>query len=144
MQSTLGIQEGAEGLRKDEITVEEMAFNDQPALELTQQLDQQQSRQYWTDLAMNAIYPIIGLVVLGLFWRAFKKTPALNIPLGVPLGEMGFGPNGIGSQGGNGRTATATGAPLVTVDVLNKLIRENPDNMTQAIRTWMTRSGPTK
>ncbi len=32
---------------------------------------------------------------------------------------------------------------LVTVDVLNQLIRENPSNMTQAVRTWMTRSSNT-
>jgi len=30
----------------------------------------------------------------------------------------------------------------VTVDVLNQLIRENPQNMTQAIRSWMTRGEP--
>ena len=29
---------------------------------------------------------------------------------------------------------------VVTVDVLNRLVRENPDNMSQAIRTWLTRS----
>jgi hypothetical protein len=28
---------------------------------------------------------------------------------------------------------------VVTVDVLNQLIKENPDNMTQAIRNWMAR-----
>ena len=49
-------------------------------------------------------------------------------------------------------TATATRQParygdftfepqpgVVTVDVLNRLIRENPNNMTQAIRDWMNR-----
>ncbi len=142
VQSALGIQENAENVRKDEITVEEMAFNDQPAIEMTQQLDQQQTRRYWTDLAVNAVYPVIGLIVLGFFWRAFKKTPALNIPLGVPLGEFGFGPNGTGLPGSKGQNAAGGTPPVVTVDVLNKLIRENPDNMTQAIRTWMTRSTP--
>ena len=37
-------------------------------------------------------------------------------------------------------TATGPAAPqpgVVTVDVLNRLIKENPDNMTQAIREWM-------
>jgi len=28
------------------------------------------------------------------------------------------------------------------VDVLNQLIRENPTNMTQAVRGWLTRSKP--
>jgi hypothetical protein len=31
---------------------------------------------------------------------------------------------------------------VVTVDVLNRLIKENPSNMSQAIRDWMSR-GPT-
>ena len=31
---------------------------------------------------------------------------------------------------------------MVTVDVLNQLIRENPANMTQAVRSWMTRNKP--
>ena len=29
----------------------------------------------------------------------------------------------------------------VTVDVLNKLIKDNPANMTQAIRDWMGKGG---
>jgi hypothetical protein len=28
---------------------------------------------------------------------------------------------------------------VVTVDVLNRLIKDNPNNMTQAIREWMNR-----
>jgi len=31
---------------------------------------------------------------------------------------------------------------VVTVDVLNQLIRENPANMTQAVRGWLARSKP--
>ena len=31
---------------------------------------------------------------------------------------------------------------VVTVDVLNQLIRENPANMTQAVRTWLTKPKP--
>jgi len=31
---------------------------------------------------------------------------------------------------------------VVTVDVLNQLIRENPANMTQAVRTWLTKTKP--
>jgi hypothetical protein len=31
---------------------------------------------------------------------------------------------------------------LVTVDVLNQLVRENPANMSQAVRAWMNRGKP--
>ena len=33
---------------------------------------------------------------------------------------------------------------VVTVDVLNRLIKDNPNNMTQAIRDWMNRGRPTE
>ena len=31
---------------------------------------------------------------------------------------------------------------IVTVDVLNRLMKENPTNMTQAIREWMNKNRP--
>ena len=34
------------------------------------------------------------------------------------------------------------GKGVVTVEVLNQLIRENPANMTQAVRTWLGRAKP--
>ncbi len=129
VQSALGIQEN-DPVRKDQVTLEEMVFNDQPAAEITQQLDKQQQREFWWNLAGKAVYPLLALGMLFWLWRLFRRTPNDAIPIGVPLAD--FGPNG---ENGNGKHA----APLVTVDVLNQLIRENPNNMTQAIRTWMTR-----
>ena len=45
---------------------------------------------------------------------------------------------------GNGRgqlgAGMIPGKGLVTVEVLNQLIRENPANMTQAVRGWLGRS----
>ena len=66
-------------------------------------------------------------------WRTFKRAPDVDIPIGVPVGDGE-------SQGTVTANAKGAGAPgVVTVDVLNQLIRENPQNMTQAIRGWMTR-----
>jgi hypothetical protein len=39
----------------------------------------------------------------------------------------------------NGKPGARTPHGVVTVDLMNQLIRENPQNMTQAIRGWMTR-----
>ena len=151
VQGALGIQDSPDGLRKDEITIEEMPFNDQVAQEMTRQFDQQQTRQFWWDTARNALYPVLALAIIGLFWRTLKKTPMESIPLGLPVGDYRVGANGNGNghANGNGRTngngngngyrTGDGGLQVVTVDVLNQLIRENPDNMTQAIRTWMTR-----
>jgi flagellar M-ring protein FliF len=131
VQSALGIQEN-DPLRKDQITLEEMPFNDQPAVELTQQMEKQEKRDWWWSLAGKAVYPLMAFGVLLVFWRLLKRTPSEGIPLGIPLGDFdgtGSGHNRLGHKG----------APVVTVEVLNQLIRENPNNMTQAIRSWMDR-----
>jgi hypothetical protein len=57
----------------------------------------------------------------------------------VPLGE----PEMMDVNGRIGRLRNGERG-VVTVDVLNQLIRENPDNMTQAIRGWMTRGKASK
>jgi flagellar M-ring protein FliF len=127
VQSALGIQ--ATGDSTD-ITLEEMPFNDQFASDVTQQLDQQEKRQYWTELGLKLVYPALALGVVFLFWRTLKRVKVDDIPVGLP----------VGNGHGNGQYGKA-GAPggMVTVEVLNQLIRENPANMSQAVRSWMNR-----
>jgi len=137
VQSAVGAKEGTDS--KDAITVEEIAFNDSQAVEITKQLDSLQKRDMWLDLARSLLYPGIAIAALAIFWRAFKRTPNDTIPVGVPVGD---GENldlpGRLNRAKNGQPG------VVTVDVLNQLIRENPDNMTQAIRGWMTRGRTSK
>jgi flagellar M-ring protein FliF len=140
VQSALGIQEN-DATRRDEITVEEMTFNDQTAVELSHQLDTEQRRQFWWELGKSVSYPLLAVGMLLVFWRAFRRTPASDIPVGIPLDEF------VSESNGNGKTPGLAGGGrlkpnppgVVTVDVLNQLIRENPNNMTQAIRSWMVR-----
>lgn len=133
VMGALGIQEGPDALRPDQITIEEMPFNDAPAMEIAKQLDSQEKKQFWWDLAKTAVYPLLGCGVLFVFWRMFKSTPVENIPLGVPVGSLGAG-----------RGLRPGDSDAVTVEVLNQLIRENPHNMTAAIRTWMGKPKETK
>jgi len=129
VQSALGIQEN-DPLRRDQITLEEMPFNDQNAVEIGQQMEKQEKRDFWWSLAGKSVYPLLAVGVLLVFWRAFKRTPGESLSVGVALGDY---PNG-----GNGRSQFGkSGAPVITPEVLNQLIRENPSNMTQAIRSWM-------
>jgi len=59
-----------------------------------------------------------------------------DIPIGVPVGRLMAQSNG----NGNGHSRHFEAEPgVVTVDVLNRLIKENPTNMTQAIRDWMNK-----
>lgn len=148
VQSSLGLQPTAAGAdRQDEITLEEIPFNDQPVADMNQQLDRQEKRQFWFDLASKCVYPVLGLGVLGLFWRLFRSSGKDEIPLGVPLSATNGNGNGnghgYGNGNGNGNGRHKNGNPgIVTVEVLNQLIRENPANMTQAVRTWLARGKP--
>jgi len=137
VQSALGIQDGADAMRKDEITLEEMQFTDPPAVEFAQQLEKQEKTGAVLDIVKTAVYPAIGLAVLFFFWRTFKKTTSDDIPIGIPLGE--FAGNGNGHSNGNGNGKSKNKPGVITVDVLNQLIREKPENMTDAIRSWMAR-----
>lgn len=141
VQSALGIVEN-DAERSDEITLEEMPFNEQPAIEIARQLDQQQTREYWTSTAQRYALPVLGLVLFFLFWRALKKAKPEDVTLGMPY-ELTADGRLVPSQ--NQPKKGANEEPqVVTVEVLNQLIREQPGNMTQAVRTWMSRGAPTK
>ncbi|MSU61737.1 MAG: flagellar M-ring protein FliF [Pedosphaera sp.] len=136
VQSALGIQE-TDPLRKDEIALEEIPFNEQPMIELTQKMETQENKRYWTDLGTKLLFPVLGLAILYGFWRAMGRSKSDDIPIEIPLPRAGMNGNGHFNGNGNGHRSVEPG--VVTVDVLNQLIRENPANMTQAVRTWLTR-----
>ena len=132
---------GADTTRGDTIELAELPFNDQFATDMNQQLDQQVKRDFWWNLARNAVYPAFGLVALFILLRAFKRTPVQEIPIGMPVGRFAL-KNGNGNGNGHSRFGDFGFEPqpgVVTVDVLNRLIKDNPNNMTQAIREWMNR-----
>jgi flagellar M-ring protein FliF len=135
VQNALGMQEGAVGARKDDITVEEFPFNDQSATEITETLHKEEKWSGWIQLFQTAIYPALAVGILALLWRVFKRTPDLDIPVAVPLERNGAEAHSLSSRLKEIRTPEG----VVTVDLLNQLIKENPQNMTQAIRGWMTR-----
>jgi flagellar M-ring protein FliF len=133
VRSALGIQSEDGGARKDEITLVEMPFNELPLVELNQQLQQEQKWTFWFELARRGAYPALAAGILFLFLRAFRKTEVENIPVGVPIGELDANGQlaGAGEWNGNGKPR------VVTVEVLNQLVKENPRNVTQALRAWM-------
>ncbi|MFO1486972.1 MAG: flagellar basal-body MS-ring/collar protein FliF [Verrucomicrobiota bacterium] len=130
---------GVDISRGDSISLEELAFNDQFAIGVTQELEKQQKHEFWFDLARNAAYPTLGVLALLVLLRLFKTTPVQEIPIGIPVGKLNGKHNGRAN--GNGDWAEDVEPRVVTVDVLNKLIKENPANMTQAIRDWMGKGG---
>jgi flagellar M-ring protein FliF len=141
VQSAVGIQSGADNTRGDQITLEELPFNDQFAADVSREFDQQQKHQFWWDLARNAAYPAFGGIALLVLIVLFKRTPVQEIPVGVPVGRLVGQRTHAGSIGAGDWSREAQPG-VVTVDVLNRLVKENPANMTQAIRDWLNRSRP--
>jgi flagellar M-ring protein FliF len=129
VQSALGLQPN-DPLRKDEITLEEMPFTDVFPVEVAQQIQKQQSHEFMWDIARNAGYVVLALGVMFIFLRMFKKATAETASMGIQV-----------SANGNGKARGEEG--IVTVEVLNRLIRENPANMNQAVRTWLNRAPST-
>jgi flagellar M-ring protein FliF len=138
VQSALGLVEG-DANRKDEITVEQLPFNEQPSVELTQRLDTDSNRQFYWEIGKNVLFAMLALVMFVVFLKLLKKTSSSDIPIGVPLGQSdGFGDLPAGGGGSPGEWRKDAKPGVVTVDVLNALIKENPANMTQAVRSWLT------
>ncbi|HAV61094.1 MAG TPA: flagellar M-ring protein FliF [Verrucomicrobiales bacterium] len=140
VRSALGIQADEDGTRKDEITLVEMPFNEAPILEANLQLEKQEKIHFWLGLARKFGYPALALVILFLFVRSLRRTTVEEMPLGVQVGELDE--NGQLTSNGDW---TGNGKPrVVTVEVLNQLVKENPRNVSHAIRSWMTGAAPGK
>jgi flagellar M-ring protein FliF len=147
LRSLVASAVGIDTTRGDTVALEELPFNSEFATEVTHELDQQQKQEFWWDLARNATYPALGVVALLILLRLFKRTPIQDIPLGVPVGRLMTAQNGNGNGNGHGsRLGDQYESPpgVVTVEVLNRLIKENPANMTQAIRDWMSKGRTTE
>jgi flagellar M-ring protein FliF len=150
LRSVVASAVGIDTTRGDTIALEELPFNNDFATEVTHELDQQQKQDFWWDLARNATYPALAIVVFVILLRLLSRTPVQDIPLGVPVGRL-MAHNGNGNGNGNGhgnggKFGDPYDAPpgVVTVEVLNRLIKENPANMTQAIRDWMNKGRTTE
>ncbi|HVM59874.1 MAG TPA: flagellar basal-body MS-ring/collar protein FliF [Verrucomicrobiae bacterium] len=129
VQSALGLQPN-DATRKDEITLEEIPFNDAFPVDVAQQMQKQQTHEMWWEIGRNAGYVLLALGIVVIFLKMLKKASAESEAL-VPRA----------GTGGNGQARTEEG--VVTVEVLNRLIRENPANMNQAVRTWLSRGSAT-
>ena len=104
-------------------------------------------RQEWVDLTKQL--GIVSLAIFMLWWftRTLKKTPFETIPLGIPLENLrdyaySTDPNAPDDEGesrkrSNGNTFDESPSPDERVEVMNRIIQNNPSNMSQAIQSWL-------
>jgi flagellar M-ring protein FliF len=150
---------GYDTTRGDQVIVEELTFDREFVTELNKRFDNQEKRDFWWGVGRSALYPGVALVILMVLLRLVKRTKVEEFSFGIPVGQFpSSGPGGGGSGGalsasggtgggaGKGQVGQGSdwfGEPrVVTVEVLNQLVRENPTNMTGAIRAWLNRGSP--
>ncbi len=145
VQSALGVETN----RTDEVTLEEVIFNDQPVLEEQQKTEKQEKYQFVWSLLKSFGSPLLALIFFGLFLHTLRKTKADDIPINIPLDEKFAFPNGSATGPDQTKTDTVKSEPIpepppapkekiVTAEELNRLIRTNPDTVTEALRGWLT------
>lgn len=139
VQSAVGIVEN-DPTRKDELTLEQLPFNEQPAIDLSQRLETDGNRQFYWEVGKNVLFAVVALVMFMVFLKLLKKTSSSDIPITMPDGSAATAYSGTeGGDGDGGSSWRKDAKPgVVTVEVLNALIKENPANMTQAVRSWLT------
>ncbi len=139
---------GADTTRGDLVSLEELPFNEEYSTEITRQFKKDERWQFWLGLARSLGYPALALGVMIFLLRLLKRTPVEQIPIGIPLGQLPVrNGNGHGNGKGNGHGPgwrKPGHRETVSVEVLNQLVKENPGNMTQAIRNWLAGSAATE
>ena len=98
----------------------------------------EETKQLILNVVKNLGYPLVALFAFMTFFRLLKRTSPDVIPLGVPLGDI---EEMEGAATGNWKGKQRK-PEIVTVGVLNQLMRDNPENMTLALRNWISRNKP--
>jgi flagellar M-ring protein FliF len=124
------------GATETDVVLQEIPFNDQPAIEIATNLEKQEKTQLYMEIGQRLLYPGVALVLGFMFFRTLKRTKSDDLPIGVPID--GLYPDGVGTDS-MGLPVRKKKEEVVTVEVLNRLIRENPSSMTQAVRSWINR-----
>ncbi len=147
VMSAIGIEDNADSTNGNHVTLVEMPFNEELALELNQQLDRDaRLRLYW-DIGRQTLFGLLGLGVLAAFWKLLNRPAEPDLLVASASPAHPRAPSDLDHAGHDGPPLPTPFPPrrrepgqgVVTVDMLNQLIRENPEGVTQAVRSWLTR-----
>ena len=88
VQNALGMSVGQNVNRQDEITLEEVVFNDVAATQLTEKFEKDNRTQLYWEISKNVLYGLLAVGSLFLFWKLAQRSSAELIPTGVPVGQL--------------------------------------------------------
>jgi flagellar biosynthesis/type III secretory pathway M-ring protein FliF/YscJ len=142
VQNALGIDPASPDAN-ELVALEEMTFSD-PFGMVAEDMNSQANRQFWVNQVQTFLYPGLAVALFGVFFLLLKRTAANQLAPSIPSSRAAGRASAGGSLGGDGDIPVAYpgrdthGQPAVmSVDVFNQLVRDNPDNMAHAIQSWL-------
>ena len=144
VSSALGITNSTQ------ISIAQFVPHQDPKATQLENFQKRLQREEWITLGKQLGVLSVALVMLWWFVRTFRKTPFETIPLGIPLEELrtkalaGLKEGDEDGDMDKSRKAARRGyafdespLPDERVEVMNRIIRNNPSNMSQAIQSWL-------
>jgi flagellar M-ring protein FliF len=144
VSSALGITNSTQ------ISIAQFVPHQDPKATQLENFQKRLQREEWITLGKQLGVLSVALVMLWWFVRTFRKTPFETIPLGIPLEELrtkalaGLEEGDEDGDMDKSRKAARRGyafdespLPDERVEVMNRMIRNNPSNMSQAIQSWL-------
>jgi flagellar biosynthesis/type III secretory pathway M-ring protein FliF/YscJ len=116
----LHVDGGAGAVRPDDITVEEIIFNDAHLTVAKEELDSAATKAMIGDVVRNLLYVLLGAGALMAFVKLVKRSADEAIPTGVPVGQLLAGTAMVaapaGAMAGGAMMALGGGAPAGGID----------------------------
>jgi flagellar M-ring protein FliF len=116
----LHVDGGAGAVRPDDITVEEIIFNDAHLTVAKEELDSAATKAMIGDVVRNLLYVLLGAGALMAFVKLVKRSAGEAIPTGVPVGQLLAGTAMVaapaGAMAGGAMMALGGGAPAGGID----------------------------
>ncbi len=144
VSSALGITNSTQ------ISIAQFVPHQDPKASQLENFQKRLQREEWITLGKQLGVLSVALVMLWWFVHTFRKTPFETIPLGIPLEELrtkalaGLKEGDEDGDMDKSRKAARRGyafdespLPDERVEVMNRMIRNNPSNMSQAIQSWL-------
>ena len=111
----LHVDGGAGAVRPDDITVEEIIFNDAHLTVAKEELDSAATKAMIGDVVRNLLYVLLGAGALMAFVKLVKRSADEAIPTGVPVGQLLAGTAMVAAPAG-AMMALGGGAPAGGID----------------------------